>query len=133
MLIWIGCVPLLGTSQQSPVARSASTSESVLRQWITKSVRPTYPAQDMKAGVRGVVVAQVVVTPDGKVDDVEILDAPSKAMGKAVENAVTHWEFAPKVSEPLRLRAKLTFYFTLTRGKAAVLYPSEAPILKQTN
>ena len=67
-----------------------------------KDVKPVYPAAARKAGVRGVVVVQYTVTPEGTVTDVKIMRGFPKLDAAAI-TAVQQWRY-----EPSPLRAPVT-------------------------
>lgn len=62
----------------------------------TRSVQPEYPFMARRRGIEGVVRVRFRVDREGRVGDVEILEArPSGMFEKAVRQAVSRWRFAP--------------------------------------
>ena len=68
----------------------------------TKTVPPIYPVSARESGVQGVVIVEVTVTRDGKVDSARILRS-IPVLDQAALDAVQQWEFAPTVVEARRI------------------------------
>lgn len=62
---------------------------------IVKKVPPEFPSEASKKGITtGVVKAKLVIEADGKVSDVEILEAePKRVFDRAVKAALMEWKF----------------------------------------
>jgi hypothetical protein len=102
---------------QTPAVKpyDATVPERSLWRKATNSPLPDYPfGEDPSVGV---VVAQVFVTSEGRVESSGILQAPSARLGAEVEKAVRGWTFQRTLDgeTPLRVRGKLTFYFERTK------------------
>ena len=106
---------------QAPVA---TTSEIGLRSMVLTPVLPSYPAGSVQAGASGVAVAEIVATATGGVQSVEILEAPDAAIGQAVRAALNQWTFP---ASSFAKQAKITFYFTIEKGRGRVLHPQDMP------
>ena len=94
--------------------------------------RPAYPRQSIEQGTSGVAVATVLTTPEGRMDEVRVLEAPDRWIGEAMERALMQWVLpAPAVldgeEEPRRSESKLMFYFVLEDGRGSVRAPDEMP------
>jgi TonB family protein len=61
-----------------------------------KDVRPQYPPEAQQAGVKGVVILEVVVGADGKVTSANVLRS-IPLLDQAAIDAVRQWEFTPTV------------------------------------
>jgi protein TonB len=62
----------------------------------TRSVQPEYPFMARRRGIEGVVRVRFRVDREGRVGDLEILEArPSGVFEKVVRQAVSRWRFAP--------------------------------------
>lgn len=73
-------------------------------------------------------VAEIVTTEEGRVDRVEILEAPDTHIHDAVDRALAQWEVEPLVDgdgRAVRVRAKLFFYFVIRDGQGFVRSPEE--------
>jgi TonB family protein len=116
-------------AQSSSVAAGATTSGAGLRSLAVSKIRPIYPHDALKESITGVAVAQIHLTVEGRVETVNILQAPSPSIGQAVKSAVIQWRFQPNNGSngepPLLVSGKLVFYFEIRGGKGVVLFPEE--------
>jgi TonB family protein len=128
-LVFLSICPFLASQESS--SSVPTTSESILRRWATKTVRPSYPQAAITKRTEGVVVVNVRVAPSGRVSGVHVLEAPSIAIAQSTIDAVSKWEFqqAPLNQTAIGFTAKLTFYFVLKGGSPLVQSPSEATYL----
>ena len=114
--VWLA---VLGSVAASPQSRSTSSlgpitiGEGVLRANATRIIMPEYPKASSQKQATGVAVVQLETTEDGRVEKVEILEAPDQSIAKAVEAAVSQWQFNPTsfANRKRRIKGKLTFYF----------------------
>ncbi len=97
----------------------------VLRQKATFVVPPVYPPASVSSGRQGVVVREVRISPRGRVENTDIIEAPDAAIAAAVQDAVKRWRFTPvrdsKTKRPYAARSRLIFYFRLVSGKPVVI------------
>ena len=113
-------------ARQDKQPQVVKTPEQVFRKLISKLVMPVYPDAARRRGERGVAVAEVLVDEQGRLADVQILEAPSAEIGEAVIAAVRQCRFSAAESDggPIRVSGKLTFYFVIDRdGLARVENP----------
>lgn len=103
----------------------------VFRGQVASAELPEYPAVSQKAGHSGRVAADVLVTPDGKVTEVNILESPDEAIGNSVRAAVMKWvfkPFKPKESHgPFVVKGRVVFYFRSVDGKPQVIDAAAQP------
>jgi TonB family protein len=106
---------------------SATVGESGLRMFVTQTVMPLYPPEDVKNGKSGVAVAHVEVSEDGRVAKLNITEAPTKAISEEVTRAVSLWRFEKTFvrGQPARMIGDLTFYFVIRGREGRVLNPAE--------
>ena len=64
---------------------------------VVKKVPPEFPAEATKKGIStGSVKAKMTIEADGKVSDVEIVEAePKRVFDRAVKAALMEWKFEP--------------------------------------
>jgi TonB family protein len=88
----VGGVPggLSGAGGQAPVRVGGNIAPPTR----TKYVPPDYPPVALSARVQGVVIVEVVIGPDGTVQDVKILRS-IPLLDQAALDAVRQWEFTP--------------------------------------
>ena len=60
-----------------------------------KKVTPVYPDAARKAGVHGNVRIATILLPDGSLDDLVVLSAPSRDLAVAALAAVRQWRYSP--------------------------------------
>jgi TonB family protein len=60
-----------------------------------KKVTPIYPDAARKAGVHGNVRIATILLPDGSLDDLVVLSAPSRDLAVAALVAVRQWRYSP--------------------------------------
>jgi protein TonB len=64
-------------------------------------VRPSYPSAARKARVEGTTLLRVLVSAEGRIDDVQVQrSAGHAALDEAAANAVRRWRFEPAHSGP---------------------------------
>jgi TonB family protein len=82
----------------------------------TKDVRPVYPEVAVAAKVQGVVIAEILIRPDGTVQDAKILRS-IPLLDQAALDAVMQWEFAPTLinGEAVPIIMTVTVNFTLAK------------------
>ncbi|MGH9237718.1 MAG: TonB family protein [Vicinamibacterales bacterium] len=109
-------------------ARLARTNELNFRSRAVHTPRPVLTTVPRSASA-GVVVVEVTTDTDGAVENVTMLEAPDRAIAKAVESAVARWSFQPLEVDGQKLRqtGKLTFYFVPGGGRWLVRNPAEMP------
>lgn len=76
---------------------------------VIKKVPPEFPAEASKKGISsGSVKAKMTIEADGKVSDVEIVEAePKRVFDRAVKSALMEWKFEP--GEKATHEVKLVF------------------------
>jgi periplasmic protein TonB len=76
---------------------------------VVKKVPPEFPAEASKKGIStGSVKAKMTIEADGKVSDVEIVEAePKRVFDRAVKAALMEWKFEP--GEKATHEVKLVF------------------------
>ena len=76
---------------------------------VVKKVPPDFPREATQKGITtGVVKAKLTIEADGKVSDVEIVEAePKRVFDRAVKQALMEWKFEP--GEKATHEVKLVF------------------------
>ncbi len=62
---------------------------------LEKKVAPIYPADAKSEHIEGKVVLETTVGPDGGVEDVRLVSAPSTSLALAAFESVSQWEYKP--------------------------------------
>jgi len=78
-------------------------------------VSPRYPEEARKAKVMGTVVLDAVISEEGVVDQVKVVESPDEQLSEAAIEAVEQWRFDPALcdGEPVAVWYKLTINFKL--------------------
>jgi len=79
-------------------------------------VNPRYPVAALRAGASGVVVLEAIVSSDGHVKEVRILESPDPSLSEAGADAVRQWMFSPARDDdgtPIEVSMVLTLTFHL--------------------
>jgi len=110
-----GAAPLL--AQEEPLAAG---SEGVPVPKKTKHVQPAYPQEALAQGVRGIVILDIVVDTQGKVESTGVVRSVP-GLDEAAIAAARQWEYEPtKVGgKPVRVRITVPITFALALPKIA--------------
>jgi protein TonB len=88
---------------------------------LLRSVEPDYPEEIRKQGVKGKVVAEAVLTPDGALEDIRIVSSPSEALSQLALKAFSQWRykaaFCRNWGKPIRVYITMTAAFNLHGGR----------------
>ncbi|MEQ1885956.1 MAG: energy transducer TonB [Bryobacteraceae bacterium] len=89
-------------------------SDRAFRDSATFRIEPEYPATARQFRMRGEVLAEVVVGPDGKVESVSVKKG-NPLLATSVNTALRRWTFKPFLAEgrSVRVKSALTFKFEL--------------------
>lgn len=75
---------------------------------IKKTVIPAYPIAERNAGVEGAVKVAMIILPDGTVNDLVVLSAPTANLAVAALLAVQPWLYSPTYLDGQPVEANLT-------------------------
>jgi TonB family protein len=77
------------------------------------TLSPNYPAQAQSAGIEGVVVLDLVIGTDGRVQDADVIMGQVPVLAQAALDAVRQWRFEPTlvddVAVPVTIRVEVQF------------------------
>ena len=109
----------------APQELKARVHENHLRTKAVVSFMPKFPAAARREKAGGVAVAQITVDQEGRVSNVEVLEAPHPSIREAVKEALYRWRFSRFTikGKALTVRGKLTFYFVNEKTGARVENP----------
>lgn len=79
-----------------------------------RDVKPLYPEEAKSAGIQGLVILEIIINAEGKVEDVRILKSVPQLDAAALE-AVRQWEYMPTLlnGAPIPVVATVTVNFSL--------------------
>jgi TonB family protein len=102
----VGAGAALRASVRPP--RSSPKPPKVKPAQLTTKVTPSYPEAERKAGVRGIVRLAMIILPNGTVDDLVVLSAPTSNFALAALDAVRRWRYNPTYLDGQPVEASLT-------------------------
>lgn len=79
-------------------------------------MKPIYPPQARQRGIEGFVELAFIITPEGKVIDIEVVRSePGEVFVSVARTAVSRWRFSPPLKEgkPVATRARQVIRFQL--------------------
>jgi TonB family protein len=102
------------TTTSAPEDRTIVVTSHAIRQAAIVHQEPEYPAAARQFRLSGEVIVELVVGPDGKVENVAVTKG-SPILNDAVLRAVRKWSFSPFLVEgrPRRVKSTLSFNFQL--------------------
>ena len=105
---------VLSPSSALPVHPSVKTSQGLSGGRIQRRIDPIYPPQAIRARIEGRVVVQALVTEEGNVRDVKVIDG-SVLFSQAAVDAVAKWRFQPfrLNGQPIQMTTQIILNFKL--------------------
>lgn len=82
---------------------------------LIKKSYPYYPPLAKSQHIQGVVILGATIGTDGKVNDLEVLGAPSKLLADSAVDCVKRWEYEPFLldGEPVEVETTINVIYTL--------------------
>lgn len=99
----------LAQEQGEGAALATQTDESVTPPIPLSIPEISYPPEALAAGTEGDVLVNLTISAEGYVEEVEVVDAPSPALGEAVARAAPGFVFQPATRGPRAIRARIRF------------------------
>ena len=97
--------------QPAPPAPHAPAQPPVRKEFkAAHRVEPTFPPQAIRQGLSGTVIAHVVVTPAGTVQEVRIIRSSNRIFDREVIRALSQWRYNP---EPVGFIGEYEIVFNL--------------------
>jgi TonB family protein len=104
------------TPAESPkAAERVHVAQGVTAGLLVKKVNPVYPEEARRARIQGVVRLSAVITRNGDIADLEILDGPLELAVSAV-NAVRKWKYRPYLlmGSPVEVQSEIMVNYLLS-------------------
>lgn len=100
---------------RTPQVNRIRVSSGVTQGLLVKKVPPVYPEQAKYARIQGMVVMSAIISKNGDVTDLEVLEGPIELAVSAV-NAVRQWKYRPYLfrGEPVEVDTTITVNYTLS-------------------
>lgn len=104
-----------GEDEKLRTTSKDSVCDEITHPVVVNKVNPKYPEGARKEKVMGVVTLETVVTEDGKVREIEVLQSPDERLSQASVEAVSQWTFEPALCDgrPVEVFYNLTLKFNL--------------------
>ena len=82
---------------------------------VVEKIKPKYPPEAREEKVMGLVIVETVITEEGVVEDVEVLESPDERLSAAAVEAIQRWQFEPALCDgkPVGVYYNLTIKFRL--------------------
>ena len=115
-----------GDPNADPPLPAAKTSQTAIEDLALRKPYPRYPARSLENGATGVAVASIRLGPDGRMDQVDVLEAPDADIADALRDALEHWTLPRALFEEHprglhKLSATMVFYFLIEAGEGRVV------------
>ena len=98
-----------------------TTSQAAIEYAALDKPFPRYPARSLENGAAGVAVASIVVGFDGRMERVDVLEAPDADIAEELQNALELWVLPVHPGGPARTAATMVFYFVIEAGEGRVV------------
>ncbi len=98
------------------VTASDSKDKGITAPVLIRKDPPRYPEEAKQKRIMGVVVLEVIIGSDGKVDDVQALENPDPHLTEAAIDAIRQWIYLPAhdaKGQPVKVKATVTVNFAL--------------------
>jgi TonB family protein len=105
-----------GPSERKLETVSAETlCDEITMPVLVEKVNPVYPPSAREEKVTGTVIVNTVVTEDGMVDAIEVVESPDERLSAAAVEAIKKWQFEPALCDgkPVAVYYNLTVNFRL--------------------
>jgi TonB family protein len=119
--------PLLLAQEEPPLVAG---SEGVPAPKRTKHVQPTYPQEALAQGIRGIVILDIVLDAQGKVESTTIMRSVP-GLDEAAIAAARQWEYAPTKVDGKAVRVRVTVPVVFSLALPALSRQSGIPELRQ--
>ncbi len=130
MRVWIGvfvCAVMLGTPDQAAPKKAPYLRIGTLPfiRNLKQYTLPEYPTASVRANVEGLVVTEMRVDSQGRVEFLNILEAPDRHTARAIRSALSRWVFRPPTYRraPLAMRSRVFVYFRLKPDGPHIVIP----------
>jgi len=102
-------------SQTPPPVGQIGVSPAVTQGLLVKRVDPVYPKHAKHAHLQGTVVLSAIISKNGEIRDLEVVDGPIEFVVSAV-NAVRQWKYRPYLlgGEAVEVDTTITVNYTLS-------------------
>ena len=92
-----------------------SICDEITHPVVVEKIDPKYPPEAREEKVMGMVTVETVITEEGVVDEIQVLESPDDRLSAAAVEAISQWRFEPALcdGEPVEVYYNLTVNFRL--------------------
>jgi TonB family protein len=110
----VGATP--GRAAAQATAEPVQVEQSVESRLVVKKVPPEYPEAAKKARIQGVVLLEAIISKEGDVERVDVVNGDAALAPSAVE-AVKQWKYKPYLlnGDPVAVKTQVKVNFTLMK------------------
>ena len=101
--------------------RPGTTSQAAIEAVALDKPFPHYPTRSLENGAAGVAVASIMVGFDGRIERVDVLEAPDADIAEGLRDALERWVLPVHPDGPRRTGATMVFYFLIEAGEGRVV------------
>lgn len=107
-------LPSLPSTSNVMPSLGVKISQGVTEGALIHQVQPAYPTEALQQRLKGSVVLDVTIKPDGSIQDVKVVSGPSVLAAAATE-AVRQWRYSPSLlnGSPIQVQKRVTVAFKL--------------------
>ena len=113
----LALAPWAAKAQNDPgqPALSPRTGPKIVNPMLVNRIEPEYTAEARAAGLQGSVVLYIEVTPDGTVENAQVIQSLGLGLDEKAIEAVQKWKFSPgkKDGKPVTVEATIEVNFRL--------------------
>ncbi len=104
-----------GSDAKLKTVSAESICDEITHPVVVEKINPKYPPEAREEKVMGLVIVETVITEEGVVEDVEVLESPDERLSAAAVEAIQQWQFEPALCDgkPVGVYYNLTFKFRL--------------------
>ncbi len=104
-----------GSEPKLKMVSAESICDEITAPVVVEKINPAYPPDARDERVMGMVIVETVITEEGVVDDIRVLESPDDRLSEAAVDAVRQWLFEPALCDgkPVGVYYNLTVNFRL--------------------
>lgn len=126
LLLSGACGRVPNDPNEDPLRQVATTSHPAIEDLAEHKPFPRYPARSLENGAAGVSVASIRFGFDGRMERVDVLEAPDADIADAMRDALGRWVLPQTLFEddprgPFKAAATMVFYFLIEGGEGRVV------------
>jgi TonB family protein len=104
-----------GSEEKLKTVSADSICDEITHPVVVEKINPKYPPSAREEKVMGNVIVETVITEDGIVDEIMVVDSPDERLSSAAVEAIKQWRFDPALcdGEPVGVYYNVTVKFHL--------------------